>query len=198
MIELLNYIWGFLVVISIVCGVATGKIDGVTNALFDGANGAVTTVLSFSGAVVMWCGMLKIAEKSGLTRVFAKLIRPLTRMLFPNLDKNSPALAAISMNMLANILGLANAATPLGLKAMNELDRINPKKGTASDEMCMFVVLNTASIQLIPSTLIAIRSSLGSQNPSEIIIPVWITSVITAFCACAVTGVYASADRRRL
>ena len=100
--------------------------------------------------------------------------------------------------MLANILGLANAATPLGLKAMNELDRINPKKGTASDEMCMFVVLNTASIQLIPSTLIAIRSSLGSQNPSEIIVPVWITSVITAFCACALTSVYASAGRRRL
>lgn len=198
MIELLNYIWGFLVIISIGCGFATGKIDGVTNALFDGSNGAVTTVLSFSGAVVMWCGMLKIAEKSGLTKVFAKLIRPLTRVLFPRLDKNSPALAAISMNMLANILGLANAATPLGLKAMNELDRINPKKGTASDEMCMFVVLNTASIQLIPSTLIAIRSSLGSQNPSEIIVPVWITSVITAFCACALTSVYASAGRRRL
>lgn len=195
---MLNFIWGFLIIISILCGFATGKADSVTNALFDGANGAVTTVLSFSGAVVMWCGMLKIAEKSGLTKVFSKLIRPLTRVLFPRLDKNSPALAAISMNMLANILGLANAATPLGLKAMSELDKLNPKKGTASDEMCMFVVLNTASIQLIPSTLIAIRSSLGSQNPSEIILPVWITSVITAFCACAATSVYASAGRRRL
>lgn len=195
---MLNYIWGFLVIISIVCSFALGKTDSVTNALFDGANGAVTTVLSFSGAVVMWCGMLKIAEKSGFTKVFAKLIRPLTRVLFPRLDKNSPAIAAISMNMLANILGLANAATPLGLKAMDELEKINPKKGIASDEMCMFVVLNTASIQIIPSTLIAIRSSLGSQNPSEIIVPVWITSVITAFCACFITSVYAAADRRRL
>ena len=195
---MLNYIWGFLVIISILCGIATGNIDSVTNAAFEGANNAVTTVMSFAGAVVMWCGMLKIAEKSGLTKVFTALIRPLTRVLFPKLDKNSPALAAISMNMIANILGLANAATPLGLKAMSHLDKLNKNKGCASDEMCMFVVLNTASIQIIPSTLIAIRASLGSKNPAEIIVPVWITSVITAFCACAITKIYSSADRRRL
>ena len=183
---------------SVITGIATGNIDSVTNAAFEGANNAVTTVMSFAGAVVMWCGMLKIAEKSGLTKVFTALIRPLTRVLFPKLDKNSPALAAISMNMIANILGLANAATPLGLKAMSHLDKLNKNKGCASDEMCMFVVLNTASIQIIPSTLIAIRASLGSKNPAEIIVPVWITSVITAFCACAITKIYSSADRRRL
>lgn len=195
---MINYIWAFLVAVSVITGILTGNIDSVTSAAFEGANSAVTTVLSFAGAVVMWCGMLKIAEKSGLTRAFTAVIRPITGILFPKLDKNSPAISAISMNMIANILGLANAATPLGLKAMTELEKLNSKKGTASDEMCMFVVLNTASIQIIPSTLIAIRASLGSQNPAEIIVPVWITSIITAFCACAVTRLYSCSDGRRL
>lgn len=187
---MINYIWGFLIVISVICAIITGNLDKLTSAAFEGANNAVETLLGFAGAMVMWCGMLKIAEKSSLTKIFARIISPVTRILFPNLKKGSAAINAISMNMIANILGLANAATPLGLKAMQELDKLNLNKSSASDEMCMFVVLNTASIQLIPSTLIAIRASMGSKNPTEIILPIWITSFITAFLACVITKLY--------
>lgn len=194
---MINYIWGFLILISVICAFFTGNLEKLTSAAFDGANSSVQTLLGFAGAMIMWCGMLKIAEKSNLTKIFANLIRPLTKILFPNLKKGSAALNAISMNMIANILGLANAATPLGLKAMCELEKINSDKHTASDEMCMFVVLNTASIQLIPSTLIAIRASMGSQNPAEIILPVWITSIITAIFAIAITKMYSKSTLER-
>ncbi len=181
---MINYIWGFLMLASLVVSMFTGRVDETIQAAFSGANGAITTILGFAGAMAMWTGIMKIADKSGLVKIFSKLIRPLTRVLFPKLKKGSDALNAISMNMVANILGLANAATPLGLKAMGELEKLNPHPGTATTDMCMFVVLNTASIQLIPSTLIAIRASMQSANPSEIILPIWITSIITATCAC--------------
>ncbi len=196
---MINFIWGFLIIISIICACITGNVDKLTSAAFEGANSAVQTILGFAGAMIMWCGMLKIAEKSSLTKIFAKLISPITGLLFPSLKKGSAAIGAISMNMIANILGLANAATPLGLKAMQELDKLNLNKQNASDEMCMFVVLNTASIQLIPSTLIAIRASMGSQNPAEIILPIWITSFTCAFLACLITKIYShSYSERRI
>lgn len=192
---MINIIWGFLIVFSIIISFFTNTVDEVVNAAFLGANEAIKTVFGFAGAMAMWCGMIKIAEKSGLTDIFAKLIRPITSFLFPNLKKNSPAIKAISMNMVANILGLANAATPLGIKAMEELKSIS-RSDDASDEMCTFVVLNTASIQLIPSTLIAIRASMGSENPSEIVVPIWIASFLTAFFAIMLVKFFEK--RRRL
>lgn len=194
---MLSFIWGFLILISVICALLTGNLDKLTSAAFEGANQSVQTLLGFAGAMVMWCGMLKIAEKSNLTKLFSKAIRPITKILFPKLKKDSPCINAISMNMIANILGLANAATPLGLKAMCELEKLNKDKEIASDEMCMFVVLNTASIQLIPSTLIAIRASMGSKNPAEIIVPVWIVSIITAICACSITKMYSKTNGQR-
>jgi len=126
---------------------------------------------------------MAIAEKSGIIEKVATLLRPITRLLFPRLKKNDPALGAIVMNMAANLLGMGNAATPLGLRAMRLLDEKNGKKTRASNEMCMFVLINTASLQFLPTTLMLLRQNNGSTNPGEIIVPVWIVSVCALFIA---------------
>lgn len=187
---LIGYIWAFMILSSLVVSVFEGKAEATVNAAFAGANQAVETVVGFLGVMCMWMGLMKIAEMSGLISIFSRFISPVTRMIFPRIKKDSPAQKAISMNIVANILGLGNAATPLGINAMERLNESNPDKKTATNEMCMLVVLNTASIQLIPSTLIALRSTFGSRNPSEIILPVWISSVITAIIAVSVTAYF--------
>ena len=144
-----------------------------------------------------WSGLLEIAKRAGLTEKLAKLIRPLTQLLFPRLRGDSPAVTAMVMNMTANFLGLSNAATPLGLAAMQELEKINPKPGTASDEMCMFVVINTASISLIPTTVIALRSAAGSQDPFGIIVPVWLCSVTAVTVGVIAAKLMQRAGKRR-
>lgn len=174
---MLNYIWSGMIVAGFLVGGLTGKIDSVTAAAIDGAGLAVETALSLLGSMCLWTGLAKIAEESGLVDVFAKILKPLTKLIFPKLSPSSKAHKAIVLNMVANILGMGNAATPLGIAAMKELDRINKGSQTASDEMCMFVVINTASLQLIPSTIISLRQIYGSQNPTEIIAPVWICSL---------------------
>lgn len=184
---MLNYIWCGMILISFLVAIFTGKIDAVTNGAFEGAAAAVETSIGLLGTMCLWTGLSKVAEKSGLIEVFAKLLRPITKIIFPRLKKDSVALRAIVMNMVANLLGMGNAATPLGISAMKELDKINKGRSVASDEMCMFVVINTASIQLIPATVISLRQMYGSLNPSEIIVPVWLASI------CAVTvGVMAA------
>ncbi len=179
---MLNYIWGGMILISFVVSIFTGQIDETAKAAMDGAGKAIETCIGLLGVMCLWTGIAKIAENSGLTRVFAKLLRPVTKIIFPKLKPGSAALDAIVMNMVANLLGMGNAATPLGIKAMKELDKINRFRSEASDEMCMFVVINTASLQLIPATVIALRQTFGSANPSEIVVLTWICSV----CAIAV------------
>lgn len=178
---MLNYIWSGMVLVSLVVGAFTGRIEAVTAAAMDGAGIAISTCIGLLGIMCFWTGLAKIAENSGLTKVFAKILRPITKLLFPKLRKDSAAMSAIVMNMVANLLGMGNAATPLGIAAMKELDKENKYRGLASDEMCMFVVVNTASLQLIPSTVIGMRQMFGSSNPSEIIVPVWICSVCALF-----------------
>lgn len=177
-----NYIWAGMILFAFVVALFTGRIEQTTQAALDSAGGAVQLAIGLLGIMCLWTGLMKIAEKSGLIHKIARLIRPITNMLFPQISPQSPAMGAMVLNMIANLMGLANAATPLGLKAMNELQKINHKSDTASHAMCMFVVVNTASAQLIPTTVIAIRSSMGSQHPFEIIFPVWICS----FCALCV------------
>lgn len=178
---MLNYIWSGMVLVSLVVGAFTGRIEAVTAAAMDGAGIAISTCIGLLGIMCFWTGLAKIAENSGLNQVFAKILRPITKLLFPKLRKDSAAMSAIVMNMVANLLGMGNAATPLGIAAMKELDKENKYRGLASDEMCMFVVVNTASLQLIPSTVIGMRQMFGSSNPSEIIVPVWICSVCALF-----------------
>lgn len=193
---MLNYIWGFMIVISIVVSLFTGKVEETAAGAAEGAAAAIESCISLLGIMCLWTGLAKIGEKAGLIRVFAKILRPITRLLFPRLDPNGKAVNSIVMNMVANLFGMGNAATPLGIKALGELNRLNGGRHTASDEMCMFVVVNTASIQLLPTTLISMRQAWGSASPGEVIVPVWIVSII-AVCA-GVTVAKLFERRRRL
>lgn len=188
---MLNKIWAGMLLAAFITGVATGRISEVSDALMTGAKDAASLCFSLLGIMCLWTGLAKIAEKSGLTNILAAALYPVTRILFPRLKKNSAALNAIVMNIVANLLGMGNAATPLGIKAMKELDKLNPDKKTATDEMCMFAVINTASVQLIPATLIALRETYGSQNPGEIILAVWFTSIIVIFVGTTLAKIFA-------
>ena len=192
---MINYIWAGMIVVSFVAAAFTGNLEQTANAAFTGAGDAVQLTLTLAGIMCLWTGLAKIGEKAGLMHIFAKLLRPLTRLFFPRLDPHSPAMHAIVMNMVANLLGMGNAATPLGLNAMNELDRLNRHSGTASNEMCMFVVINTASLQLIPATTIALRAAFGSTAPGIIIAPVWAASVFALVVGVAAAKAF---ERRRL
>lgn len=171
--------------VSIITSVFTGKVEAVSLAAINGAGEGVKLVLELAGVMCLWTGIMEIASKSGLVNALGRFLSPVTRFLFPKIPQNSRAMRAIVMNMTANILGMANAATPLGLNAMYELQKMN-KSDTASDEMCTFVVINTASIQLIPATVIALRAAQGSAAPNEILLPVWVTS-FAALCVGVLT-----------
>jgi len=158
------------------------KLGQVTSAAIKAANTGVEIAIGLIGVMALWLGVMKIAEEAGLTKVLARMVKPITRWLFPTIPSEHPAIGAMIMNIAANMLGLSNAATPLGLKAMEELDKLNPNKGEATDDMCTFLVLNTSAITLIPATAIAIRASLGSQNPQMIIVP----AILAATCATIV------------
>lgn len=176
---MLNYIWAFMIIISIVTAAFNGRLDAVAIQAMEASKTAVMSVLSLTGAMCLWSGLLKIAELGGLTRALSKLLRPVVRLLFPSIDPNSKAAAAIVSNISANMLGMGNAATPFGIKAMQELSALNRGSVAASDAMCMFVVINTASVQLIPTTMLAILGGAGAQNPFDIIIPTLISSFLT-------------------
>jgi len=174
---MLNYIWVGLLLIGFIIGIINGRIDQVTKAAIDSAQSAVTVCIGLLGVMCLWTGLMKVAEKSGLVTSIGRLVRPILVFLFPEIPKDHPATGAIVMNLVANFLGLGNAATPLGIKAMNELQSINKDKKTSTDSMCMFLVLNTAAIQLVPANIIALRTSAGSEKPAEIIICIWIASI---------------------
>ncbi len=192
--EMLNYIWGAMIIISLVTSLFTGRVEETAAAAAQGAGAAIESCISLLGIMCLWTGLAKIGERAGLVKAFARVLRPFTRLIFPKLDEDSPAMGAIVMNIVANFLGMGNAATPLGIKAIKELNELNKSKRVSTDEMCMFVVINTASIQLLPATLISMRQTWGSENAGEIIVPVWIVSI------CALTvGICASKflERRR-
>lgn len=176
----MNYIWYALIVISIVFAAFHGTLNEVANSIFTGAQLAVKIVLTLLGIMTFWLGIMKIAEKSGIVEFISKLLNPLARLIFPEIPKDSPIIGDIAMNFSANALGLANAATPIGIKAMNGLQEINKDKESASDSMCTLLAMNTAGFQLIPATVIAILAANGSNNPTEIIVPTLIVTS-TAF-----------------
>jgi len=175
---MLNYIWTGMILISIAISLVNGTSAKVTAALTEGAEEGVKLALGIAGIMAFWTGIMKVAEKSGLTNIIAKIFSPIISRLIPEAKKDKELCGAVAMNMTANFFGMGNAATPLGLNAMKKLSAYSDKTN-ATNSMCTFAVINCASIQLIPSTLIAVRSALGSQNPGEIIVPIWIVSVIT-------------------
>jgi spore maturation protein A len=176
---MLNYIWLGLMVISLVVGAINGRLEAVTNAAVEYASTAVNIAFGLIGIMALWLGIMKIAEKGGIIKILSRAIRPIAKFLFPDIPPDHPAIGSMLMNIIANWLGLGNAATPLGLKAMEHLQSLNKKKNTATNAMVVFLALNTASITLIPMTVIAVRAELGSANPFEIIS----TAVFSSTCA---------------
>lgn len=177
---MLNIIWPIFIIISYIYAICVGKVSEINNSIFESCKSAVDLSITFLGTMCLWTGIMQIAKKTTLIAKLTNLLKPIMRILFPDIDKNDPAYEEISMNMVANILGLGNAATPLGLKAMKTMQKTNTSKDTLTNSMAMFIIINTASIQIIPTTVIAIRSSLGSNNPTSIIIPVWIATICAA------------------
>lgn len=177
---MLNIIWPIFIIISYIYAIFTGKVNEINNSVFESCQSAVNLTITFLGTMCLWSGIMQIAKKTTLVDKLTKFLNPIMKLLFPDVPKESAVHKEISMNMVANILGLGNAATPLGLKAMKSLQKENPKKDTLTNSMAMFIIINTASIQIIPTTVIAIRSSLGSKNPTSIIIPVWIATICAA------------------
>lgn len=179
----MNWVWLILFSVSIIFAIVTGNLDAFTKSLFDGAKSAVEISLFLLGIVSVWMGITKILEDSGLIHRIAHLFRPVISRLFRNIPGDHPAISAITLNVLANLFGLGNAATPLGIKAMQELDTLNPDKEKITFEMMIFIVINTASIQLIPFTVIGILASFGAANPAAIALPTLIATVISALIA---------------
>lgn len=173
----MNYIWPLMIAFSFFCAIATGNMNALSSAVISGGTDAITLVFKLAGIICLWNGLTAIAEKSGLTGKLCKLLSPLLNLLFPKL-KDKKAKEAISMNITANLLGLGNAATPLGLEAMNRLQSANPDPEKATDDMVRFVVINSAAIHLVPTTVALLRNEYGSASPMEILMPALVTSVI--------------------
>lgn len=178
---MINYIWFFMIALGILVGMVTGKGPDLSKSIVESSSSAVEIVVGLIGMMCFWCGVMKVAEKSGLTEKLAKIMRPVLKILFKEAAKDEKALGAIVMNITANMFGLSNAATPFGIKAMEEMQNLNKDKNRASDDMALFLVLNAACIQLVPSTIISIRASLNSENPAIILIPAMIATGSAAF-----------------
>lgn len=186
---MLNYIWPIFIIISIIYAILSGNIETINNGLFNSCKSAVELTITFFGTVCLWTGLMEIVKNTSIINKLKSLLSPLMKVLFPNINRNDSVYDEISMNIIANILGLGNAATPIGLRAMEELQRKNIKKDVLSDDMMMLIIINTASIQLIPTTVIAIRNSLNSINSTKIIIPVWIATICAAIAGIISTKI---------
>lgn len=180
---MINVIWLGLIVIGIIVAMATGNVGAVTEAAINSSRTAVDLSLGLIGVMALWLGMMKIAEAAGLVKLLGKALKPVLVRLFPEVPEDHPAMGAIVMNMAANVFGLGNAATPLGIKAMQELQELNEDKETATNSMVMFLAINTSSVTLIASSVIAYRAAAGSANPAEIIGPTIIATIASTTAA---------------
>ena len=185
----MSWIWGGMVILSLLFGAATGRIDAVSEAALSGAQNAVELSLSMAGVLCLWSGIMEIMRVCGLTDGLARAFRPLMRRLLPEASRDSETLAAVSANVSANLLGLGNAATPLGLEAARLMAERTP--GVASDSLCMLVVCNTASIQLIPTTVASLRAAAGCATPFDILPAVWLASVIALAAGISAAKLFA-------
>ena len=177
---MLNLVWPIFIIISFSYAIFSGNLQNLNSSIFESVESAVNLSITMLGTMCLWSGIMNIATNTNIMKILNTLLRPIIKFLFPEIKENQKAQSEISMNMVANILGLGNAATPLGLKAMETLQKENKNKEALSNSMIMLIVINTASIQIIPTTVIAIRSSLGAKNPTSIIVPVWIATICAA------------------
>ncbi|MCL2349973.1 MAG: nucleoside recognition protein [Defluviitaleaceae bacterium] len=182
---MLNFLWAGMLIIGILVGAITGNLGGITNAALNSAGEAVTVAITMLGIMALWTGLMRVAENAGMIVAIANRMRPLLRYLFPGLDAKSKAMEYIATNMIANVLGLGWAATPSGLKAMEEMQAANPDKTTATKEMCMFMIINMSSLQIVTISVLAYRAQYDSLNPSEIIGPGFLATLISTIAAIA-------------
>ena len=187
---MLNKIWPSFIILSFVYVILNGNLEQLNASIFSSMTEAVEISMMLLGTICLWNGIMNIASKTTLLKKLTKLVMPLLKILFPKIEKNSKLYEEISLNMVTNILGMGNAATPIGLKAMTTMQKENKNKNTITDEMAMFIVLNTASIQIIPTTVIALRSTLGSENPTSIVLPVWIATICAAVAGITATKLF--------
>lgn len=193
----MNIVWLLLIGAAVVTAVFKGTMPEVSNAAFKSAGTAVELAIGLVGGMTLFLGLMRVAQDSGLVQLLAKALRPLFRLLFPEVPRDHPALGAIAMNFGANILGLGDAATPMGLKAMQELQTLNPDKESASNAMCMFVALHSSSLQLIPVMIISLRAAAGSRNPSEIIVATILATLFSMAVAVVVSRSFARWQGRK-
>lgn len=181
--RMLNLIWLGMILISVIVGVIEGRIDEVARSVTESAKLGFDIALGLAGIMTLWLGIMSIANESGLVNLLGKALRPILRRLFPDIPTEHPAMGAITMNLAANMLGLANAATPFGLQAMKELQALNQHTKIATNSMCTFLAINTSSVQLIPATAIAYLAANGSTNPSSVIVSSLIATIISTLVA---------------
>ena len=191
---MLNILWPIFVVLSIFFAVISGNVENLNRAISTSIEGAVSLTLTLIGTTCLWSGIMEIASNTKIVDYLAGVLKKIIKYLFPDINKNENAQKKIIMNVIANILGLGNAATPLGLQAMEELQKDNIEKDKLSNNMMMLIVLNTASLQIIPTTVIAIRTSLNSENPTKIIFPIWLSTICAAIVGIIITKLLIKAD----
>lgn len=194
---MLNIVWPIFIIISFSFAIFSGNLEKLNSSIFESTSDAINLSISLLGTICLWSGIMKIASNTSVIEKLTKILKPVIKLLFPQLKNNNEIQKEVSMNIIANILGLGNAATPLGLKAMKSMQKENKKKDTLTDSMMMFLILNTASIQIIPTTVIAIRSSLGSNSPTQIIVPVWIATIIAAITGILITKLSIKKSKRK-
>jgi len=176
---MMNYIWGAMVVFSFIAAVFSGNMQTLSDSIVTSGQDAINLILKLTGMMCLWGGIMKIAEKSELTLVISKMLSPLFSVLYRNVDRKSKTAEAMSMNITANLLGLGNAATPLGLEAMRRMQEANPDKTKATDDMIVFVVMNSAAMRLIPTTVATLRTQFGSASPMEIMPATWVSTILS-------------------
>ena len=191
---MLNILWPIFIIISIIYAIFSGNVENLNNSIFESTESALNLTLTLIGMTCLWSGIMEVASKTRIIEYISRFLKPIIKRLFYGLKEKSSE--NIIMNIIANILGLGNAATPLGLKAMKELQKANENKEELSDNMMMLIVLNTASLQIIPTTIIALRSSLGSENPTKIIFPVWISTICAAIVGVILTKIIIRATKK--
>lgn len=194
---MINVIWLSLLVVGITVGAVTGNVNGITRGILKGAENGVSVSLGLVSILVFWLGLMKIAEDAGMIHILAKVLRPVARLLYPSVPSDHPAMGSILANMSANILGLGNAATPLGLKAMKELQDLNLNPRVASDAMCTLLAINTASLTVIPATVIALRLQYGSSNPTAIVGGTIIATLLATTVAVLLDRYFRARDHRK-
>lgn len=194
---MLNYLWPMFIIVSFIFAIISGNVEKLNNSIFESIESVISLSMTLVGTMCLWCGIMEIVKNTSIMNKLTKILRPILLWLFPDARYNKDAMDNISINVVSNILGLGNAATPAGMKAIDSLKESNKDKQSLSDSMMMLIVLNTTSVELIPTTVIAIRQSLNAQNPASIIIPIWISTIVGTMVGIISTKLLIKRDSKK-